>query len=694
MMYINDFKMNGAFASKEVQTQDLRGSYNEVAAENQAVGGRFCWQPSVACGKPLPCSKEKFIELLNSPNVKSICERIAALDPSLEGYSNAKDSLKKQLPIVIFQSCRFKGDGRRCNENAVPSGLGMLDIDHVQNPKVIYDVKIAPKVDSNGIWFVAITPSGQGLRIVFELLENESIVQGQRRIAQVCGLDAYDEAVKDMARASFIMPIKNVLLIRNELFMNNMIHDVPMVCVPEGTRHTTGMDALSRLRREYEKAAEKVVSPLNIPYSEKNSMITWNSKKLLESASSKIEGTESEDVLIGNTDPWWGDYKKMVPPMEILPRVFQICCSKVKTPFRPIMISALLPLLGTLATKVRFEYKPFPLQHGKTHSLSFESLIVGESGSGKSIYNGTIELLAKPLRDIDNIQWSITREYNKQKEQCKNSTKQPLNPEVCKRYHSGGVLTKAVLMDDVAYSNDAHIFYTTTELDSIANNMLTSYGLDSEMFRFAFDNDEYEYNSKSSQTVSGIYKLYVNLLFSGTYDQLRRFHRNAENGAARRFLYGIMPDQRFTEIEEEPYYLSEEEAELQYYARYLMDCEGVIESQEVRKAIGIWLENTRVMALKTQNDVVDQLRKRSAVIGFRAGMLAYLLEGKYDIPSVGEFAKWVASYCLATQIQLFGKQIEEENSRINKGGYYKMVEPSSPKRCRIISGVIDEERPD
>ena len=56
---------------------------------------------------------------------------------------------------------------------------------------------------------------------------------------------------------------------------------------------------------------------------------------------------------------------------------------------------------------------------------------------------------------------------------------------------------------------------------------------------------------------------------------------------------------------------------------------------------------------------MDTLRKRAAVIGYRAGMLAYLLNECVYEKSVGEFTTWVAEYVFQNQMTLFGNKFEE-----------------------------------
>ena len=53
------------------------------------------------------------------------------------------------------------------------------------------------------------------------------------------------------------------------------------------------------------------------------------------------------------------------------------------------------------------------------------------------------------------------------------------------------------------------------------------------------------------------------------------------------------------------------------------------------------------------------LRRSAAVMGFRAGMLCYLLENRKYTKTVGQFAEWVAEYVFRNQMELWGEQMEQ-----------------------------------
>jgi hypothetical protein len=106
-------------------------------------------------------------------------------------------------------------------------------------------------------------------------------------------------------------------------------------------------------------------------------------------------------------------------------------------------------------------------------------------------------------------------------------------------------------------------------------------------------------------------------------------------------------------------YTAKEEEEIIAIAEKLDKASGTIACTHVGTRIRRWLNDKRELAIREDSRAIDTLRKRSAVIGYRAGMLAYLLNGeKYD-KGVGEFTAWVAEYIFQNQMQLFGNKFEE-----------------------------------
>ena len=90
------------------------------------------------------CTPELLNKVLDSPSVAKTCAELEdALEKCRRGeltkdeYETLKGELKKQLPIMTFHAT-FK-HGRRKNEDAIPSGLSIYDIDHIPNPRAKWE---------------------------------------------------------------------------------------------------------------------------------------------------------------------------------------------------------------------------------------------------------------------------------------------------------------------------------------------------------------------------------------------------------------------------------------------------------------------------------------------------------------------------------------------------------------------------
>ena len=142
----------------------------------------FTYQISVSQGMPLPCTQDIWNELINRSTVINTCAAIAALNPSAPDYNDRKQALKKRLPIIIPHAASF-ANGKRISADATPSGLAMLDVDHVDNPREWFDSIDKQLLSDNKIYLVAITASGKGLRLIGERLERETIEAAQLRMA-------------------------------------------------------------------------------------------------------------------------------------------------------------------------------------------------------------------------------------------------------------------------------------------------------------------------------------------------------------------------------------------------------------------------------------------------------------------------------------------------------------------------------
>ena len=199
------------------------------------------------------CTPEMLREAIDSPLVAQVCADIKdAWEQKMRGeitaeeFEEKKGELKKRLPILTPHAT-FK-NGRRLNADAVPSGLSMYDLDHIPDPEGRWR-EIESRKDELGIVMAHITPSAEGLRLIFIIPDGKTLAEAQRWMADMLGDQKYDECVKDYARCSFIVPREYVLFLSDALFeeRTDLIPPPRSALVPLSQRDKVGDSASSLL---------------------------------------------------------------------------------------------------------------------------------------------------------------------------------------------------------------------------------------------------------------------------------------------------------------------------------------------------------------------------------------------------------------------------------------------------------------
>ena len=167
------------------------------------------------------CTPDLFRRVVRSERVARICaeiedalEKVRRGEMSKEDFEVYKAELKKQLPIFTPHAT-FR-NGRRLNAEAIPSGLSMYDIDHIDNPRGLFEERIAAHVAEWGVVLAHVTPSTEGLRLFFVMPEGASLTEAQKWMSGQLGDKEYDQSVKDYARSSFAVPEYYILYMDEE----------------------------------------------------------------------------------------------------------------------------------------------------------------------------------------------------------------------------------------------------------------------------------------------------------------------------------------------------------------------------------------------------------------------------------------------------------------------------------------------
>ena len=196
----------------------------------------FCYQRSF--GLPTEVvTLEQFRALISAPEtIKKVKEAREAL---ARGDKKTYDAKKKGLPLAIFigtfdesvKEIENKKTGEkksvtgcwRLQKHCRLNGLCVIDFDHIEgDPREVWAAAYAKLSDENKarILFVFVTPSGQGLKVVFiadaavgNLIDNQIV------FSQKLGLNP-DEACKDASRGAFLTTRDDVIFIDKERLFN------------------------------------------------------------------------------------------------------------------------------------------------------------------------------------------------------------------------------------------------------------------------------------------------------------------------------------------------------------------------------------------------------------------------------------------------------------------------------------------
>ena len=122
-----------------------------------------------------------------------------------------------------------------------------------------------------------------------------------------------------------------------------------------------------------------------------------------------------------------------------------------------------------------------------------------------------------------------------------------------------------------------------------------------------------------------------------------------------------MPDTSFAPLSQHHGYTEEEQANILKAVSLLERSHGVMELPRMCEEFCQWLEAKRQLALANADRVMDVYRRRSAVIGFRCGVIFHILEQtEEETDACIRFAKAVADYVLAMQMELFGLRLDKQ----------------------------------
>ena len=178
----------------------------------------FCYQKNFS-HPTLPVDEAQFYALVRAQKWNENIDKFR---------ETGEAALKRKLPAFIFQatfdeteSAKGKLGAWRKQAATRLTGLVVMDIDHIENPREVFEswhLATDDRTKRTGILLVYVTPSGKGLKVVFKAdVSKGNLIDNQHAMAKVLGVEV-DESCKDASRMSFICKESDILFINKELF--------------------------------------------------------------------------------------------------------------------------------------------------------------------------------------------------------------------------------------------------------------------------------------------------------------------------------------------------------------------------------------------------------------------------------------------------------------------------------------------
>ena len=420
-----------------------------------------------------------------------------------------------------------------------------------------------------------------------------------------------------------------------------------------------------------EEKREKIKNALSSEFNGFPSRLRNTLNALASTDSSKEErGERREEREDDDEDPDTNESPLFLEGVRgRLPPIFKEFTDAAPEDFKVPTVMALLPVMGTLMSGLRAEYID-----GEEHAPNFITVVEAPQASGKSFTRKLVDECMKSVREYDVQERAKEKEYNDALKRAKNAKEQPQDPKALIRMVPASI-SIAKLLKRLACSGGLHLFTFLEELDTLTkSNRAGAWSQKSDIYRNAFDNAMYGQDFMSDNSYSDIVPVYYNMLLCGTPNAVGRFFNDPEDGLVSRVMFVQLPDQFGAEI---PRWKKVPSAQLQKIERLCREMDkSLCVSEEgkrqepkeidlgyVNAPLKRWLEEQRMESLKNVDYARDTFRRRSAVMGFRAAMIAHWLWGepkdKKRRERVIHFALFVADYVLRQQIVKYGNRLEE-----------------------------------
>ena len=655
------------------------------------------------------CTPDLLNQTFDSVLVARTCAEIEdALEALRRGeltqdeYETLKTTLKKKLPIFTFHAL-FK-NGKRKNDDAIPSGLSIYDLDHIPDPRAKW-AEIEARKEELGILLAHISPSLEGLRLVFLIPQSKSLAEAQAWMARELGDAQYDACVKDYARCSFAVPRKYVLYQSEALFneefssalSSRMVQsevkddkygegkeypetyeEIPYEVLVETLeeqmggqpehgsrnnfifsmachlRYVCNDDALwiAQVLPTYGESKEKWMASIRSACNRSQTKAMPRIMKRTLTICKEQMQNEAQDTE-GNTPP---------PMPKRLPPLIKLLVSKTPKIYQPAVAHAVFPALGAHLWKTYFRYID-----NVEHEATLMCCLMAGTGAGKNCISEPINHILKDIRQRDAENLQREREWKKEMQSKGANKDKRQRPEGLVIQEIDPDMTNAAFVQRLADAEERILYTKMNEIDQF--DALKTSARSKAHFQImclAFDpGNVYGQTRVGTSSVSERVCIRFNWNASTTIHKGQAYFRQVlTDGPVSRINFCTIPEQPIGA--DMPIYGTYDagfDEELRPYIDRLNKARGLVECQGARNLAKKLKEENAEFARLSQSRVYENLSFRANVIAYLKAMVLFVAHGGVWDKTMEEFVRWSLRYDMYCKMKFFGDAIENvENS--------------------------------
>ena len=653
----------------------------------------------------VPCTPELLNAAMDKQQVINTCHEIAQYLAEVkngtlarEEFETLKSRLKADnLPVVCFHATF--SDGYRHNQSAVPSGLSIYDVDHLAvDPRAYYMNKVAGREAELGITLAHVSPSGEGVRLVFVIPEGMSLAEAQQWMAERLGDETYDGKVKDLARCSFVVCRDYVLYYDEaELFKERSVTIVTKdnaISAPLLPAKTDYEDAFNGVGYQpIVRALEELLGGVPAQGARNNFIFTmacnlryvcndepqWiaqvlprygeDEQKFLSTVRSACNRPQTKTVpslvnralemarqlqQVDEAVKANGARAAQPPKMpERLTKFMRLITKNVPAHLKPAVAMGIFPALGAHCKGVKFRYNDNALVEP-----TFMNVLVAEMSSGKSCVNEPINAIMADIKVRDAKNRRLMQEYKEEYDTCPSDQQKPERPKGLAVQWVKSDMTPAAFVQLMADAGGKFLYSRLDEIGLL--NQLKTNGRGNnvtEILRLAYDCGEYGQERVGTKSVSECVEVRWNWNASTTPGKCRSFFRDSMlDGTLSRMTFCTI----FTEDDQMPLYgLYDEryQQQVQTFVENLNDAVGLIACKKANALAAQMIEENRQYSALADDDTYRELSYRATLSAFKRGMLLYILNGQKWTREIEDFVRWSFHYDMWCKMWIFGEKM-------------------------------------